>query len=65
MDHLQLYQLLICMFVFLSFDFCFDKGAFWETQDSVMVVLPYNINLKHCITFYVTYVEYKCLFLRH
>ena len=40
-DHLQLYQLLICMFVLLSFEICFEKGAFRQIQDSVMVVLPW------------------------
>ena len=40
-DHLQLYQLLICMFVFLSFEICFENGAFRQIQDSVMVVLPW------------------------
>ena len=40
-DHLQLYQLLICMFVRLSSEICFEKGAFRQIQDSVMVVLPW------------------------
>ena len=40
-DHLQLYQLLICMFVFLSFEICFEKGVFRQIQDSVMVVVPW------------------------
>ena len=40
-DHLQLYQSLICMFVILSFEICFEKGAFRQIQDSVMVVLPW------------------------
>ena len=40
-DHLQLYQSLICMFVFLLFEICFEKGAFRQIQDSVMVVLPW------------------------
>ena len=40
-DHIQLYQSLICMFVFLSFDICVEKGAFRQIQDSVMVVLPW------------------------
>ena len=40
-DHLQLYQSLICMLVFLSFQICFEKGSFRQIQDSVMVVLPW------------------------
>ena len=39
--HLQLYQSLICMFDFLSFEVCLEKGAFMRFQDSVMVVLPW------------------------
>ena len=40
-DHVQLYQSLIYMFVFLSFEICFEKVVFTQIQDSVMVVLPW------------------------
>ena len=45
-DHLQLYQLLICVFqniwfFFFHLNICSEKDAFRQNLDSVMVVLPW------------------------